>query len=49
MCFCLYFLVNRIKIEIGIFILILFNNEKSNVLRIEGLFKGVVLVKVEIL
>lgn len=49
MMFIYLFLVNRIKIEIGIFILILFNNEKSNIFRIEGSLKGVVLVKVEIL
>lgn len=49
MCFCLYFSVNRIKTETGTSILIPSNNEKSNVLRIEGSPKGVALAKAEIL
>ena len=43
------FLVNRIKTETGTSILIPSNNEKSNVLRIEGSPKGVALAKAEIL
>ena len=49
MCFCLCFSVNRIKTETGTSILIPSNNEKSNVLRIEGSPKGVALAKAEIL
>lgn len=41
--------VNRIKTETGTSILIPSNNEKSNVLRIEGSPKGVALAKAEIL
>jgi len=43
------FLVNRIKTETGTSILIPSNNEKSNILRIEGSPKGVALAKAEIL
>ena len=42
-------LVNRIKTETGTSILIPSNNEKSNILRIEGSPKGVALAKAEIL
>lgn len=41
--------VNRIKTETGTSILIPSNNEKSNILRIEGSPKGVALAKAEIL
>jgi len=44
-----FFLVNRIKTETGTSILIPSNNEKSNILRIEGSPKGVALAKAEIL